>query len=95
MPCSTSYVGWAIRRGSSDERESLMSSDLESPEHSPMPPPPDAIPAAERYRAGTATLLDVIIAQRDSFSAEIAQIQSDSDLAYARASLRITAGRSL
>lgn len=28
-----------------------MSTDLESQEHSPMPPPPDAIPAAERYRA--------------------------------------------
>lgn len=49
--------------------------------------------AGERYRAGTATLLDVIIAERDAFSAELAQIQTDSDLAYARASLRITAGR--
>lgn len=51
--------------------------------------------AGERYRAGTATLLDVIIAERDAFSAEIAQIQADSDLAYARASLRTAAGRAL
>jgi outer membrane protein len=51
--------------------------------------------AGERYRAGTATLLDVIIAERDAFSAEIAQIQADSDLAYARAALHTAAGRTL
>lgn len=49
--------------------------------------------ASERYRAGTATLLDVIVAQRDAFSAEVARIQSDGDLAYARAQLRLVSGR--
>ncbi len=48
--------------------------------------------AAERYRAGTATLLDLVVAERDAFSAEVATVQADADLAYGRAALRIAAG---
>jgi outer membrane protein TolC len=45
-----------------------------------------------RYEAGVATQLDVTQAQRDAFLAAAARIQSDSDLAYARASLRLAVG---
>jgi len=48
-----------------------------------------------RYEAGVATQLDVTQAQRDAFLASAARIQSDSDLAYARASLRLAVGASL
>jgi outer membrane protein TolC len=48
--------------------------------------------ARERYGAGTATLLDVVIAERDAFDAEVAAVQTDADLAYARAALRLSAG---
>jgi outer membrane protein TolC len=48
-----------------------------------------------RYEAGVATQLDVTQAQRDAFLASAARIQSDSDLAYARASLRLAVGESL
>lgn len=48
--------------------------------------------ASERYRAGVATQLDVISADRDVFSAEVNDIQARFDLASARASLRISAG---
>ena len=45
-----------------------------------------------RYEAGVATQLDVTQAQRDAFLASAARIQADSDLAYARAALRLAAG---
>jgi outer membrane protein TolC len=49
--------------------------------------------ALDRYQAGAATQIDVTQNQRDAFSASAAQIQADADLAYARALLRINAGR--
>ncbi len=49
--------------------------------------------AHQRYATGTATQLEVIDADRDSFSSEVARIQADADLVYARALLRLTAGR--
>lgn len=48
-----------------------------------------------RYEAGVATQLDVTQAQRDAFLASAARIQSDTDLAYGRASLRLAVGASL
>ncbi len=46
----------------------------------------------DRYAAGAATQLDVTQAQRDAFLAAASQIQADSDLAYARAALRLAVG---
>jgi outer membrane protein TolC len=51
--------------------------------------------AADRYAAGTGTQLDVIQAERDAFSADVAGIQADADLASARALLRLNAGQRL
>jgi outer membrane protein TolC len=48
--------------------------------------------AQERYSVGAATQLDVTEAQRDAFLATASQIQADSDLANARAALRLAAG---
>lgn len=48
--------------------------------------------AQDRYGIGAATQLDVTQAQRDAFLASAAQIQADSELAYARAALRLSAG---
>jgi outer membrane protein TolC len=45
--------------------------------------------ARDRYDGGVATQLDVLQAQQDQFRADVARIQADSDLAYARASLRL------
>lgn len=47
--------------------------------------------AKVRYEAGAATQLDVIQAERDVFAAEVSQIQSRTDLAIARLSLKISA----
>ena len=47
--------------------------------------------AKDRYSAGAATQVDVIQAERDVFSAEVSQIQARTELATARASLRISA----
>jgi outer membrane protein TolC len=49
--------------------------------------------ATERYRAGTATQLDVTQAQRDAFVAEAGRIQADADLAFARIQLRTLTGK--
>ena len=46
----------------------------------------------ERYAAGVATQLDVTQAQRDAFLASAAKIQADADLAFSRASLRLSTG---
>lgn len=54
-----------------------------------------AVIAEDRYQAGTSTELDVTQAQRDAFSANVARIQSDLDLAQARAVLRIATGKPL
>lgn len=51
--------------------------------------------ADERYRAGTATQLDVTQAQRDAFLAEVTRVQADADLAYARVQLRAVSGKPL
>jgi outer membrane protein len=48
--------------------------------------------AKDRYAAGAATQIDVIQAERDVFSAEVSQIQARTELATARASLRLSAG---
>ena len=47
--------------------------------------------ARDRYAAGAATQLDVIQAERDVFGAEVSQIQARTELATARATLRISA----
>ncbi len=49
--------------------------------------------AKERYEAGVATQIDVIQSERDVFAAEVAQIQARTELASARASLRISTGQ--
>lgn len=51
--------------------------------------------ARDRYAVGAATQVDVIQAERDVFTAELGQIQAKTELATARASLRISAGRPL
>lgn len=51
--------------------------------------------AREKYASGKATLLDVVQAERDAFAAEVTEIQAEADLASARTSLRLSAGRSL
>lgn len=51
--------------------------------------------ARDRYAVGAATQVDVIQAERDTFGAELGQIQAKTELATARASLRISAGRPL
>jgi outer membrane protein TolC len=51
--------------------------------------------ARERYRAGTITQLDLLQAQRDAFTAEVARIQADADLVNARVQLRLSSGHSL
>jgi outer membrane protein TolC len=47
--------------------------------------------ARDRYAAGAATQVDVIQAERDVFGAEVGQIQARTELASARASLRLSA----
>jgi outer membrane protein TolC len=49
--------------------------------------------ARDRYEVGAALQLDLLQAQRDAYSADVARIQSDADLANARAQLRLAAGR--
>ena len=46
-------------------------------------------------RAGTATQLDLLQAQRDAFRAEVTRIQDDANLLNARAQLRLSTGSSL
>lgn len=48
--------------------------------------------ARDRYTLGAATQLEVVQAQQDAFRAEVARIQADTDLAYARAALRASSG---
>ncbi len=49
--------------------------------------------AEDRYTSGVATQLDVLQARQDAFSADVARIQADADLAYARVALRLDAGQ--
>ena len=49
--------------------------------------------AEDRYVNGVATQLDLLKARQDAFDAEVSRIQADSDLAYARAALRLDSGR--
>ncbi len=51
--------------------------------------------ARVQYRAGTATQLDLLQAQRDAFRAEVTRIQDDANLLNSRAQLRLAAGHSL
>ncbi len=51
--------------------------------------------ARERYQAGAGTQLELVQAERDAFSAEVARIQADAELVYSRAALRLDAGQSL
>jgi len=51
--------------------------------------------AMDRYKNGAATQLDLLQAQRDAFSAEVARIQADADLANARAQLQLSVGQNL
>jgi|CXWL01.1.fsa_nt_gi outer membrane protein TolC len=51
--------------------------------------------AHDRYAVGAATQVDVIQAERDLFGAEVGQIQSRTELASARLSLRLSSGRPL
>jgi len=51
--------------------------------------------AHERYEAGTALHIDVLTAEREAFQSDVARIQSEAELAFARAALRLAAGRSL
>ena len=48
--------------------------------------------AEDRYQSGVATQLDVLTARQDAFAADVARIQADADLAYARLALRLDAG---
>jgi outer membrane protein TolC len=49
--------------------------------------------AEDRYENGVATQLDVLQARQEAFSADVARIQADADLAYARLALRLDAGQ--
>ena len=49
--------------------------------------------AEDRYAGGVATQLDLLQARQDAFSADVARIQADADLAYARLALRMDAGQ--
>lgn len=49
--------------------------------------------ARDRYSLGAATQLEVVQAQQDAFRAEVARIQADTELAYARAALRSNSGQ--
>lgn len=49
--------------------------------------------AEDRYENGVATQLDVLQARQDAFAADVARIQADADLAYARLALRLDAGQ--
>ncbi len=49
--------------------------------------------AEDRYTGGIATQLDLLQARQDAFSADVARIQADADLAYARMALRLDAGQ--
>jgi outer membrane protein TolC len=49
--------------------------------------------ARTRYAAGTATALEVVEAERDAFAADVSRVRADTELAYARAALRLAAGQ--
>jgi outer membrane protein TolC len=49
--------------------------------------------AAECYTRGGCAQLDVVLAQRDAYSAEVARLQAGADLGFSRARLRLEAGR--
>jgi outer membrane protein TolC len=49
--------------------------------------------ARDRYAVGAATQLDVLHAEHTAFQAKVAGIQADTELVYARVSLRASAGQ--
>ena len=59
----------------------------------PYEPWPGRTTARERFAAGTATQLDVTLAQRDQLAAELTLVSTRAELAADRALLRLAAGR--
>jgi outer membrane protein TolC len=51
--------------------------------------------ARDRYANGAGTQIELVQAERDAFAAEVARIQADADLSYARAALKLAAARPL
>jgi len=51
--------------------------------------------ARARYASGNATQLEVLQADRDAFDAAVSRVRADADLVYARAALRLAAGRAI
>lgn len=51
--------------------------------------------ARDRHVEGAGTQIDAIQAERDAFQASVTRIQADADLAFARVTLRLAAGRPL
>jgi outer membrane protein TolC len=51
--------------------------------------------ARERFQQGAGTQFELVQAERDAFTAEVSRIQADADLSYARAALRLDAGKAL
>jgi outer membrane protein len=51
--------------------------------------------ARDRYVAGNATQLDVVQAQRDAFGADVARVQAEINLQFARARLRLSTRTSI
>lgn len=51
--------------------------------------------ARDRYGVGTATFLDVVLAERDELSAAARRIEADANLCAARAELRLLSGRAI
>lgn len=49
--------------------------------------------AHDRYGSGLVSQLDVLAADRDAFTSEVARVQAEADLRYARAHLRMVSGR--
>jgi outer membrane protein TolC len=51
--------------------------------------------ARERFQQGAGTNFELTQAERDAFTAEVSRLQTDADLTYARAALRLQAGHPL
>ncbi len=51
------------------------------------------VAARKRSQEGAATSFELVQAERDAFSAQVARLSADADLRYARAALRLDAGR--
>ena len=78
------YLSWQSVRSQIAKAKSARAGEAASDEASSL--------TQERYKAGTATILDVITAERDAFSSAVSRIQADGELLLARALLRLSAG---